>query len=249
VKQHPEGTLFVNGDEAGLLRIAPNGTVENFNRSHICSFQPPAADFAFDRDGSIYYSEAAPGFTNSILKFDVSGKHRIITNAVGAPAGIEVAADGSVYYADYGKSAVMQLHADGRSTVVAENIPYPVGLAVDNHGRIWVGAAELDATGDPYALDEVYNTRILRFTPGKQPEEVMNLEDYRRHRAFTFFDVDDQGNLYVPDGDRLLLRTNTGEIRVIAGGFRHLRGACVCRDGSIVVTDYGIAALYRLRRK
>jgi streptogramin lyase len=167
---------------------------------------------------------------------------------VGAPAGIEVAADGSVYYADYAESAVMQLQPDGRSTVVAKNISYPVGLAVDNRGRIWVGAAEPDATGDPYSLDEVYNTRILRFTPGMQPEEVVNLED-GRHHAFTYFDVDDQGNLYLPDGDRLLLRTSTGEIRVIAEGFSHLRGACVCRDGSIVVTDYGIAALYRLRRK
>jgi sugar lactone lactonase YvrE len=249
VEQHPEGTLFVNGDEAGLLRIAPNGTVENFNRSHICSFQPPAADFAFDRDGSIYYSEAAPGFPSSILEIDSMGNQRTITREVGAPAGIEAAPDGALYYADYGKSAVMRLQANGTSTVVAKNIPYPVGLAVDKRGRIWVGAAEPDATGDPYSLDEVENTRILRITPGRQPEEVVKLEDGRRHRAFTFFDVDEQGNLYLPDGDRLLLRTNTGEIRVIAEGFDHLQGACVCRDGSIVVTDYGIAALYRLRRK
>jgi len=248
MEQHPDGTLFVNGDEAGLLRITPEGTVENFNRSHICSFQPPAADFAFDRDGSIYYSEAAPGFPSSILEIDAAGKQKTLTREVGAPAGIEVAADGFVYYAEYAESAVMRLQPDGKSTVVAKNIPYPVGLAVDKRGRIWVGAAEPDAEGDPFSLDEVENTRILRFSPGEQPEEVVELED-GRHHSLTFFDVDDQGNLYLPDGKRLLLRTNTGEIRIIAEGFDHLRGACVCRDGSIVVTDYGIAALYRLRRK
>lgn len=142
----------------------------------------------------------------------------------------------------------MKLHADGRLTVVAKDIDHPVGLAVDRWGGIWVGAAdpgEQEATG---TLGEAFNTRILRFTPGEQPQEVVKLDDGRRH-AFTFFDVDGEGNLYLPDGNRLLLRTQEGEIHVLAEGFSSLRGAVVCRDGSIVVTDYGTAAAYRLRKR
>jgi len=246
VEQSPEGTLLVNGDEAGLLRIEANGSVSRFNQSHICSYQPPAADFAFAADGSIYYSEAAPGFESSILKISRSGKTRKLTKQVGSPAGIEVAADGRIFYADYANNTVMELRPDESSVTVHKNIPHPVGLAVDNLGRIWVGAAE--PGGGTGTLGEVFNTRILRFSPGGKVEEVVHLDD-GRHHALTFFDVDRDGNLYLPDGDRLLLRKVTGEIRTIAEGFHCLRGACVCGDHSIVVTDYGLSALYRLRRR
>jgi len=247
VEQSPHGDLYVNGDESGLLRVRADGSVQRFNLSHICSYQPPAADFAFDRDGSIYYSEAAPGFTSSILKIDTAGKHRTITKQVGEPAGIDVAPDGRIFYADYRTNRVMELLPDGTSVTIQTNIPHPVGLALDSQGRIWVGAAEADGQSSDGTLGEVFNTRILRFAPGQEPEEVVP-PDGRWH-AYTFFDVDAQGNLYLPDGDRLTLRTSGGEIRVIAAGFECLRGACVCRDGSVVVTDYGIAALYRLSRE
>jgi len=246
VEQSPDGILYVNADEAGLLRVHTDGTVERF-KAHICSFQPPAADFAFARSGSIFYSEAAPGFTSSILEIGADGKHRTITEQVGSPAGIDVAPDGRIFYADYGKSMVMELRPDGNSAVIAKNIPYPVGLAVDRQGRIWVGAAAAEGQGDAGTLGEVFNTRILRFTPGEQPEEVVS-PDGRWHE-YTFFDVDNDGNLYLPDGNQLLLRTSGGEIRRIAEGFDCLRGAVVCQDESIVVTDYGMAALYRLRRR
>jgi sugar lactone lactonase YvrE len=247
VEQSPDGLLYVNADEAGLLRVGSDGSVARFNTSHICSYQPPAADFAFHNNGSIYYSEAAPGFTSSILQIDTDGKRRTLTQQVGAPAGIDVAPDGRIFYADCGRSMVMELRPNGSSIVIAKNIPYPVGLAVDRQGRIWVGAAAADGQGDSGTLGEVFNTRILRFTPGEPPEEVVS-PDGRWH-AYTFFDVDGDGNLYLPDGNRLLLRTREGEIRRIADGFHHLRGAVVCQDGSIVVTDYGMAAMYRLRRR
>ena len=247
VEQAPDGLLYVNADEAGLLQVASDGTVARFNAAHICSYQPPAADFAFARNGSIYYSEAAPGFNSSILEIDPDGKRRTLTQQVGAPAGIDVAPDGRIFYADYGRSMVMELRPNGSSIMIAKNIPHPVGLAVDRQGRIWVGAAAADGQGDSGILGEVFNTRILRFTPGEQPEEVVS-PDGRWH-VYTFFDVDTDGNLYLPDGNRLLLRKNDGEIRRIAEGFDCLRGAVVCQDESIVVTDYGMAALYRLRRR
>ena len=61
----------VNGDEVGLLYIS-EGKAHTF-RNDIVSYQPPAADFAFDGDGLIYYTYAAPGFENMIVTIDSVG--------------------------------------------------------------------------------------------------------------------------------------------------------------------------------
>jgi len=67
--------------------------------------------------------------------------------------------------------------------------------------------------------------------------------------AFTFFDVDQAGNLYLPDTNKLLLRSAEGELTVLATGFKYLRGATIAKDGSIYLTDYVASALYRLKKR
>lgn len=247
VKQHPDGDLYVNGDEAGLLRITADGRVERF-ASGLCSYQPPAADFAFGADGFIYYSEAAPGFPSAVIRIDEKGNHSIISTDLEQPAGIDVASDGAIYYADYGRHAVIRLNLESEDEIAQSDIPFPVGLVIDADGTFWVSAAEKDATGDSDSIVEVSPSRILRFRLGERPEEIIGLGN-GIDSTFTFFDVDIDGTLYLPAGHRLLARKNTGEIETAAEGFRNLRGAAVCQDGSIVVTDYGMAALYRIRRR
>jgi sugar lactone lactonase YvrE len=245
IEEHPDGGIFVNGDEVGLLFVDGTGKVSNF-RNRIVSYQPPAADFVFDNGGLIYYTYAAPGFDSMIVTIDANGKIKEFARNVGAPAGIDIGPDGKIYYADYEKGAIFMLTDKGESIPIQENIPFPVGLVIDSNNTLWVGAAEEGAKGDPGALNEVYSTRILRFTAGGEPEEIISLGE-GKEGSFTFFDVDENGNLYLPQEDKLLLRSADGEITEIANGFQHVRAARITKDGSIYVTDYSAGALYRLR--
>jgi len=247
VEEHPSGTIFVNGDEAGLLMIDGNGTVHSYCKDFLVSYQPPAADFCFDSNGLIYYSFAAPGFDNMIVTVDKYGRVSKVTEDVGAPAGIEVGADGVVYYADYQRSAVYALTDQGDSICIADGIPHPVGLVIDSENNFWVGATKQGIQCDPLSVDnECFNTRILRFRRGETPEEVFTFGNLRGQREIYFFDVDEEGNLYIPAGNRLLLRAPDGKIAEIAEGFNCIRAARVARDGRIYITDYGAGALYRL---
>ena len=240
VEEHPEGTVFVNGDEVGLLYIS-EGKAHTF-RNDIVSYQPPAADFAFDVNGLIYYTYAAPGFENMIVTIDSVGNVNEVTKDVGAPAGIDIKG-GKIYYADYEKGTVFLLTENGKSIPVVEDLYYPVGVDVDFEGNIWVTSGEEGM--DVGTLDEVFSNRILKFSDGKI-EEILALGE---GHAFTFFDVDKEGNLYLPDNDKLLLRSPDGKLTELATGFKHLRGATIAKDGSIYLTDYAASALYRLKKR
>lgn len=244
IEEHPEGGIFVNGDEVGLLYLDRNGKVHNF-RSGITSYQPPAADFVFDNNGLIYYTYAAPGFDSMIVTINANGKVEELTRDVGAPAGITKNNDGKIYYADYEKGVVFMLTDKGESISVMENIPSPVGITIDSNDVFYVSAAQENAQPDPNALNEVYNTRILRFKEGEEPEEIIDFDE--GWHSFTFFDVDDKGNLYLPDGDKLLMRSVDGEVKEVANGFQNIRAARITKDGSIYLTDYSAGALYRLK--
>ena len=126
---------------------------------------------------------------------------------------------------------------------MAENIPYPVGLKVDDNGTFWVGAAEQGATGDPNALDEVYSKRILSFSPGETLREIVS---FAEGSSITFFDVDISGTLYLPINRSLYKCVPKGTLTEIAVGFSDLRGAAVASDGRVYLTDYETGALYRL---
>ena len=131
---------------------------------------------------------------------------------------------------------------NGKSIPVVEDLYYPVGVDVDSEGNIWVTSGEEGM--DVGSLDEVFSNRILKFSDGKI-EEILTLGE---GHAFTFFDVDKEGNLYLPDNDKLLLRSPDGKLTELATGFEHLRGATIAKDGSIYLTDCAASALYRLKK-
>jgi hypothetical protein len=214
-------------------------------------YQPPAADIVFDEDGLMYYTCAAPGFMSKIVTIDAYGEVREITESseheASSPAGIAVDSKGRVFYADYRQGAVLDLSADGESTPVLEGIPYPVGLVIDSHDTFWVSAAPEGSQATDNPLDEVDRTRVLRFRPGEEPEEVFNFGDEERH-TFTFFDVDDESTIYLPD-DTVLWRVGPdGTATELATGFRNIRAARIFKDSSVYLVDYEAGALYRLRR-
>ena len=253
IREHPDGGVFVNADEAGPMYIDGSGDVVRYPTfgARLVYYQPPAADIVFDEDGLMYYTCAAPGFMSKIVTIDAFGEVRDITasseHEVSSPAGIAVDSRGRVFYADYRQGAVLELSADGESTPVLEGIPYPVGLVIDGHDTFWVSAAPEGSQATDNPLDEVDRTRVLRFRPGEVPQEVFNFGDEDGH-TFTFFDVDDEGTIYLPDNEILWRVGTDGTVTELATGFRNIRAARIFKDGSVYLVDYEAGALYRLRR-
>jgi sugar lactone lactonase YvrE len=245
IDQHPEGWILINGDEIGLLRLGAGNTVEIYCRG-MCCYQPPPADFTFDRNGLIYYSCAAPGSVSEIVTIDAKKTIRTLTRKVGSPAGIDTGPDNAIYYADFKYGTVCRLSPQGQSTVVVGDLLYPLGLVVDDAGSIWVGLADKRRQVKPGPLGEVSSTLIAKYDAGGHLLETIRFPEWM-DVDITFFDVDSSGNLYVPTRDRILRRDADGRIEVLAEGFTHLRGAKVCSDGYLYFVDYENPALYRIR--
>ena len=174
----PDGELYINGDESGVMRVAEDGMVTRF-RGGIPSYQPPAADMVFGASGILYYTCACPGFQSSIITIDADGKVHDLTKDTGCPAGIDVDSEGRIFYADYERCAIYELEPDGKSLPIVKDVPYPVGLVVTSPGTFWVSAAAPGASGDPHVVEEIPRTRILRFVvnaeslAGAHPEHLV----------------------------------------------------------------------------
>jgi sugar lactone lactonase YvrE len=245
IDQHPDGRILINGDEIGLLQVGGGNKVEIYCRG-MCCYQPPPADFTFDRDGLIYYTCAAPGFVSEIITIDAKKTIRTLTRDVGSPAGIDTGPDNTVYYADFKRGTVGSLSPQGQSSVIVGNLPFPLGLVVDDSGNIWVGIADSRGQVKPGQLGEVSSTVIAKFDRAGHLLETIRFPE-SMGIDITFFDVDGSGNLYVPTHGSILRRDPRGKIEVLAEGFNQLRGAKVCSDGYLYFVDYGNPALYRIR--
>jgi sugar lactone lactonase YvrE len=243
IEEHPDGSIFVNGDEVGLLKIDRDRKVHIF-RTRICSYQPPPADFVFDRNGLIYYTSASPGFAGAIISIDKDKRINNITSDVGSPAGIDLSPDNQIYYADFHKGMVCLLSRDGKSVPVIKDLYYPLGLSIDDQGNLWVGTAE--AGQQPGNFGDMRSRKILKFSQEGRLLETIDFTEFSPVEI-TFFDVDKYGNLYVPLGDILIVRLSNGNFEGIEGGFKELRGAKVFSDGYLYFVDARNSGLYRVR--
>jgi hypothetical protein len=252
IEEGPRGSIFVNGDEVGLLKITKSGEVSIF-KNEICSFQPPAADFTF-RNGLIYYSWAAPGFDGQIVTIPNSESYSVVAQEIGTPAGIDLGPENTIYYCNFSANGgVYRLESRGPPTEIISNIPYPVGLVVDGNNHFWVGAAEPNAKPNPNTMNDVLSTRLLHFdSKGKFIGEVINTNKGQfkgGNYEFTFFDVDTWGeNIYLPMRNMIFrLDQKGGIINYHEGDYTALRGAKIFSDGYVYFVDYWASALYRIK--
>jgi sugar lactone lactonase YvrE len=243
IEEHPDGSIFVNGDEVGLLKIDRDRKVQIFC-TRICSYQPPPADFVFDRNGLIYYTSASPGFPSAIISIDKNKRIKEITGNVGSPAGIDIAPDDQIYYADFKEGMVCLLSRDGKSVPVIKDLNYPLGLSIDDQGNFWVGTAE--AGQEPGSLGEMPSRKILKFSREGRLLETIDFTEFSPGEI-TFFDVDKHGKLYVPFRDILIVRDSDGDFEAVEGEFKQLRGAKVFTDGYLYFVDTPNSALYRIK--
>lgn len=239
-----DGEVFVNGDECGVQHISKDGLVSRLH-NHLVSYQPPPAGMVFAKNGELYYTGAAPGFDSRIYRIDKQGNAVKIAQSKGSPSGIAISPNGSIYYADYARHTIFRLENDGRSIPIREGIPYPVGLVISKNGVFYVATAEKIIYNNRGPLDEYNRTQIVKFTLKGKAETVFS----DKSANLSFFDVAEDGTLIIPRFQRLIAVSPKGVITNLACGFDMIRDAKIALDGSIYISDYGAAALYRLVRR
>lgn len=97
-------------------------------------------------------------------------------------------------------------------------------------------------------LGEVWNTCILKYNKKGELLESIEINDGDDHN-FGFFDIDKDGNLYIPDRNILWKRNKKGQWEIMSNDFYYLGGVVVSSDGFLYITDYGDSALYRVKMK
>lgn len=239
-----DGGIYVNGDECGVQTVSPEGKVSLFSGG-LVSFQPPPSGMVFDRDGMLYYAGSAPGMDSRIYRIDPTGNAVEIARPAGSPGGIAVHPDGGLYYTDFARNGIFRLESDGSSVPVWEDIPHPVGLVITSDGSFIVAAAERVVQQRSGPLDDYPRTRIIRIQANGRREILFSDENVN----ISFFDVAEDGTLILPLFQRLLAVPPVGDMHDLARDFEMIRDAKIAPDGSIYITDYGTAALYRLTRK
>jgi gluconolactonase len=135
-----------------LLRIAADGTVETLADSYEGRLFNNPNDVCLDRAGNVYFTDPqGPGkdSVGSIYRYSAAGKLARLHTGLKYPNGIALAPDQkSLYVAETWtrRVVVFELARDG--TLSGQRLVYQFatptvdGLAVDEHGRIWV--ARLD---------------------------------------------------------------------------------------------------------
>ncbi|WP_038262970.1 hypothetical protein [Peptoclostridium litorale] len=236
-----QNEVYVNGDEIGVVKVSSSGNVEKIctrpDRDIVC-YQPPAAGMAFGLFEELYFTESAPGFESSIAIIGQSGEieriYNLGDNDYSAPSGICVSESGVLYYADSARNAICMIGENGPQTVL-QDVQNPIGVVTRDGITFWISVG---------AKDKGSYGKIVKISSGVETDVYAALND-----GLTFFDVDENGNVYVPDGDRMVLVGEDGGEQVLAEGFKSLKDAKIAGDGSVYFTDYGASALYRLMKR
>ncbi len=187
-----------------------------------------------------------------------------------APTGVAVDSAGNVYVADSGNNAIRKITSDGAVTTLAGGLNsfsqlggedgtgsaarfnYPVGLAVDGLGNVYVA----DTTND--TIRKVSPAGVVTTLAGAAGESgtLDATGGAARFDAPTGVAVDGQGNVYVADSGNGSLRwihPADGSVSTLAGGqgdvfvesdglgaaarFRNPSGLAVGPGGAVYVTD------------
>jgi sugar lactone lactonase YvrE len=188
------GNLIVADALAGLLSIAPDGTITTLATEADGAPINFADDLDIADDGTIYLSDASTKFgygedlpdivehagNGRLIAYDpVSGSARVLLDGLQFANGVAVAADGSfVLVAETGAYRIRRLWLKGpkagSAEVFIDNLPgFPDNINLSERGTVWVAlpsprAESLDAAGPRPFLRKV----MMRLPKSMQPAPI-----------------------------------------------------------------------------
>lgn len=164
------------------------------------------------------------------------------------PRGIAVGPDGNIYVVDYIVGRVLIVSPNGRIRTMPGTARLSSGL---EEGLLHAPhVLAVDARGSVYVANDA-DYKILRITGGGDPVHFAGAgrpgHDDGPLREATFtdlqggMDIDNLGNLYVTDEDRIRKLGFDGQVTTVATGFSALHGGDLeaAPDGTLYVADPG----------
>jgi uncharacterized protein (TIGR03437 family) len=205
----------------------------------------PTSGVAGDAQGNIYFVALSSVFkmdgSGTVNRIAGDGRPGFsgdggpgINSQLDAPNGIAVDADGNIFIADAGNSRIRRVAANGIITTVAGNgvsgssgdggpatnaaLAYPVGVAVDNVGHLWVA----DTTNNTVRLISGGVISTVAGASGIGNNGFRGDGGLATSAALyhpTGVAVDGSGNIYISDSGNFRVRevTTDGLIHTIAG--------------------------------
>ncbi len=208
----PCGELVVGNDEGGNLSIVDSNGNASWLTDFI-SYGPPNANITFKQDGTLYVSEAAPGFPDQILEMPVGQAVSQYSNAV-KPAGLIMLPDGDLLMAEPSVSQISRIDAGTRQkTALYRDLDFPTAIEQDDAGNLYVITASPELLWDAFWAVPVLGDRILRISP---EGEITSLYKGLGLRSLAF---GTDGYMYAVLSDRILRISPAGRVESFASGF------------------------------
>ena len=233
----PCGDLAVPNDDGGMMALVdPSGSVTWF--MDYLSFTPPIPFVAFASDGTLYASEAAPGlFPVRVAMTPSGGTTRTLINA-DYPSGLAYRSDGVLLVSETGAGRILQVNANGATSVLVDELEFPQALALDAAGNLFaiVGgrptAAQFPTPAQGDAIVSIERTGKLTV--------VTELPDV------TALAISPQGTLFATVRGEIVQVAGNGTVTRFADGLRELRGIAFDIAGNLYVSDASLNGIARL---
>ena len=240
IRFSPCGELAVPNDEGGMITLVdPSGDVSVLVDKYI-SFIPPFPFVAFNPDGTLYASEAAPGlFPVRVAMLPQGGRLETLIEA-DYPSGLARRADGVLFISETTAGRITQVYPDGSTEVFIEGLAYPQSLALDRAGYLYAVTGPAGFTPDPKLMIAPQSgDRVVRISPRGEVADVASLP------GAADLAVGPQGDLFVSvstmgwgvDESKVLRISPDGSQVAIASGFEDAIGLAFDLAGNLYVSD------------
>jgi len=245
----PCGELAVANDDGGMMTLVdPAGEVSWF--MDYIAFIPPLPFVAFDPDGTLYASEAAPGlFPVRVAIVPPGGMPHTLIRA-DFPSGLARRADGALFVSETGAGRITQVNPDGSTAVVAKGLNFPQALALDSNDNLYAITGPVGFRADQTVHPApVFGDSIIRITPeGK----VVTVASFPGVIALA---VGPEGDLFATVGGYMTVRKGSevsrvslnGRVTALASGFGQATGLAFDLAGNLYVSDEHINGILRIK--
>ena len=234
----PCGELVVANDEGGNLSLVyPSG--EHAWLADLISFGPPNPFMTFDQDGTLYVSEAAPGFPDRVKQMPVGESLRVYAGA-SKPAGLIMSAGGSLLVAEANAGRITQIGQDGSRSIHYEGLDFPTAMERDSDGNLYVVTASPDLLWDEFWAVPVFGDGIIRIAPDG------NITPIFKEQGVHSLAIGQDGYLYATVFNRVIRISPDGRASDFASGFVDCHDLAFDLAGNLYICDRALNGIVRI---
>ncbi len=222
----PDGDLLLAGTSStGESRLARRNLITGTDTLLASSGLAMPSGIARKPDGSYLVTNYGD---NTVAEVSATGQVRPFLADFDRPSGIALGGNDSIYVSNSGNGTIERITASGARAVLAENLEYPGDLVVDDVGNLFV-ALPTGSSILRIAVDGSVSTyaRGLSDTPLAMTE-------------------DDQGRLYIANGDGRLTRKSGDAVDVLSMALSAPNGIALDASGAVLVTNPTAGSVQRI---